>query len=132
MDGDFLNPSAPNQAHHFARRAVELDANLSEAHGCHGLCLMFRRELDASIAAFERANALNPNCVDWINGRFGPALVRAGEAWRAIDPFKRYLRLDPLYAPFAAGILGFAQVLLLFRDCVSVLPKLRFGHFGGL
>jgi len=138
VDGDFLSPRALDQAHHFGRKAVELDPNLPEAHASLGFCLMFRRELDASIAAFERANALNPNCVNWINWQFAPALVRVGEARRAIDVINRYLRLDPLYAPFASGILGFAhymlkeyaQALPLFRDCVSVSPKARFGHVG--
>jgi adenylate cyclase len=138
VDGDFLSPDALDQAHQFARKAVELDLNLPEAHASLGFCLMFRRELDASIAASERANALNPNCVNWINWQFAPALVRVGESRRAIDVINRYLRLDPLYAPFASGILGFAhymlreyvQALPLFRDCVSTSPKMRIAHAG--
>jgi adenylate cyclase len=138
VDGDFLSPGALDQAHRYARKAVELDPNLPEAHASLGFCLMFRRELDASIAAFERANVLNPNCVNSINWQFAPALLRVGEARRAIDVINRYLRLDPLHAPFASGLLGFAhymlrdyvQALALFRDCVAMSPKMRIGHVG--
>src|SRR5262245_31333276 len=135
VDGDFLNPGALDNARQFARKAIDLDPNLPEAHAALGFCLMFRNELDASIAAFERANALNPNCVNW---QFAPALVRVGESRRAIEVINRYLRVDPLYAPFASGVLGFAhymlreyvQALPLFRDCVLMSPKLRIGHIG--
>jgi adenylate cyclase len=97
---------------------------------------MFRRELDASIAAFERANALNPNCVNWINWQFAPALARVGEVRRAIDVINRYMRLDPLYAPFASSLLGSAhymlkeyeQALPLLLECVSMSPNWRLGH----
>ena len=133
VDADFLNPGALDQAHRFARRAVEIDPNLPEAHAQLGFALMAGQELDASIAAFERANALNPNFVNW---QFGLALVRAGEPRRAIDVINAYMRLDPLYVPFASGILGFAhymlkeyaQALSLHRDCVSRSPKVRGFH----
>jgi len=78
VDGDFLSPGALDQAHRFARKAVELDPNLPEAHASLGFCLMFRRELDASIAAFERANALNPNCVNYINWQFAARVSANG------------------------------------------------------
>src|SRR5690349_19789407 len=42
------------------RRALELDANLSHAHTNLGICHADRLDLPASIAAFERAIALDP------------------------------------------------------------------------
>jgi len=133
VDGDFLNPGALDQAHRFARRAVEIDPNLPEAHAQLGFALMARHELDASIAAFERANVLNPNFVSW---QFGWALVCAGDPQRAIDVINAYVRLDPLYAPFASGLLGLAhymlkqylQALPLLRDSVSRSPNVRGTH----
>src|SRR5262249_20088327 len=65
FDSDHLNPSALDRAHQLARKAVQLDPNLPLAHACLGVVLAFRREHDASIAAFERAASLNPNYVDW-------------------------------------------------------------------
>jgi adenylate cyclase len=157
LDADFLNPGALDQAYQFARKSVEIDPNLPEAHAQLGFALMARHELDASIAAFERANALNPNYVNWY---FGVALVRAGDPRRAIEIINRYVRLDPLAAPFASGVLGFAHYmikdyaaalplliaerthlqagaidalpdngpLVSQRDCVSVSPNMRGGH----
>src|SRR5262245_11964172 len=136
VDADFLNPGALDQAHRFAHKAVEIDPNLPEAHALLGFALTASREFDASIAAFERANALNPNCVNWTNWQFAYALVRAGDPRRAIDIVNRYMRLDPLYAPFASGFLGlahymlkqYAQALSALRDCVSRAPNLLAGH----
>jgi len=133
VDADFRNVGALDQAYRFARRAVEIDPNLPEAHAQLGFALMARHELDASIAAFERAHARNPNFVSW---QFGYALVRAGDPRRAIDVINAYMRLDPLYAPFASGFLGFAhymlkqyvQALPLLRDCVSQAPNVRGPH----
>src|SRR5262245_35282459 len=133
IDSDFLNSRALDQAHQFARKALQLDANLPLAHTCLGVVLTFRREHDASIAAFERAIALNPNFVDW---PFALTLVRAGNSMRAIDVLKTYMRLDPFYAPFALGLLGsahymlkqYSQALPLLRDYVSQAPNSRGGH----
>src|SRR5262245_12215533 len=133
VDADFLNTSALDQASRFARKAVELDPNLPEAHAQLGYYLVAQRELEASIAAFERASALNPNFVSW---QVGYALVRAGDSRRAIDVLNSYMRLDPFHTPFASGLLGFAhymlkqyaQALPLLRDCVFRSPNLRSGH----
>jgi len=133
FDSDHLNPSALDQAHQFARKAIQLDANLPLVHTCLGVVLTCRREHDASIAAFERAIALNPNYVDW---PFALALVRAGNSTRAIDVLKTYMRLDPFYAPFALGLLGlshymlkqYSEALPLLRDYVSQAPNSRSGH----
>jgi len=62
--------------------------------------------------------------------------VRAGDPRRAIDVVNAYIRLDPLHAPFASGLLGiahymlkdYARALSLLRDCVSVSPNMRGGH----
>jgi len=129
----FLNPCVLDRAHQSARKAVQLDANLPLAHTRLGVILTFRREHDASIAAFERAIALNPNNVDWI---FAMALVCAGNSRRAIHVLAAYMRLDPFYAPFASGLLGLAhyvlklysQALPLLRDYVSRAPNGRSGH----
>lgn len=133
LDGDYLSPGALDRAHQCAQKAVELDPNLAEAHASLGFALVFRREFDVSISEFERALALNPNHVNW---PFGLALVFAGDARRAIDVIKDYVRLDPLHVPLASAILGFAhymlkqyaQALPMLRDCVSRAPEIRTGH----
>jgi adenylate cyclase len=133
LDSDFLNPRALDQAHHLARMSVQLDANLRLAHVCLGVILTFRHEHDASIAAFERAIALNPNYMDWT---FAMALIFAGNSRRAIEVLETYMRFDPFCSPFAAGLLGMAhymlkryvQALPILRDYVSQVPNSRNGH----
>jgi len=137
LDSDFLDPKVLEQAHEFARKAIQIDPNLPLAHSVLGAVLMFegqfKRQHEASIAEFERAVALNANDVDW---RFGSALVFAGYSRRAVEVLKAYMRLDPFYPPIAPGLLGLAhymlkqysQALPLVRECVARSPRYRSGH----
>ncbi len=133
LDADFLNPATLARAHELARRAVQLDQNLPQAHAHLGCVLMFLRQSDAAIAEFERAAALNPNFTD---SRFATALIFAGEPERAIKAIEAHMRLDPFYMPLVPGWLGFAHYMLKryseaippLRECVSRAPNLRSGH----
>jgi adenylate cyclase len=133
LDGDYLNPAALERAYQLACKAVQLDPNLPQAHAQLGHVLGKRREIEAALAAFERAMALNPNFTDW---RFGEVLVYAGDPARAIQAVERHMRSDPFYAPLAPGFLGFAhymlkqysQALPWMRECASRSPNLRAGH----
>jgi adenylate cyclase len=133
LDGDFRNPAALDRAHDLARRAIQLDRNLPQAHADLGFVLIFKNQHDASIAAFEKAMALNPNYVDF---RFGFALIVGGESKRALDVVHAYMRLDPFCVPTASHALAFAhymleqysQALPLLRDYVAQVPTDRFGH----
>jgi adenylate cyclase len=125
-----------DQAYQLANKAVQLDANLPEAHASLGIVLVYKRHHKASIIAFERAVRLNPNYVDW---RFGFALVLAGNSRRAINVLQTYMRLDPFYSPYALANLGLAHYMLkqytrtlpALQDCVSRVSSLREAH-GGL
>ena len=133
QDEDFLNASLLERGHELARKAVQLDRKLPQAHAALGYVLFSKHQHDASIAAFEKAVSLNPNYVDW---RFGIALIRAGDANRAIEAIHSYMRLDPFYVPLASQVLGFAhymlqqypQALSLLRDYVTQVPAWLAGH----
>lgn len=133
LDDDYLNPAAIARAHQLARRAVETGPNLPIAHEHLGLALAFMGRHDESIATFERAAALNTN---FVSGRFGLALVYAGEPARAIRVLAAYGRLDPFYPASPAGFLGFACHMLKKYDdamaplveCTSRAPNFRAGH----
>ena len=132
LDGDYLNPLALERAYQLARKAVQLDSNLPQAHAHLGHVLGRRREHEAALAEFERAMALNPNFTDW---RFGEVLVYAGHPARAIEAVERHMRLDPFYAPLAPGLglahyvlKQYSQALPVLRECVSRAPDLRAGH----
>jgi tetratricopeptide (TPR) repeat protein len=98
-----------------------------------GLVLTWMRQHDASITEIERAIALNPNYVDW---RFGMALVLAGNPKRAIDVLECYMRLDPFHEPWASFLMGAAyfvlkdyqRALAILQDYVSRVPGAAFGH----
>src|SRR5262245_32358784 len=76
LDEDHLSPTALEHAHRLAWKAVQLDPNLPIAHAHLGAVLTHEGQHEQSIAAFEKAIALNPNFTDW---RFGSTLVRAGD-----------------------------------------------------
>ena len=125
--GDFLKPTALEEAHNFARKAVQLDRKLPQAHVALGWVLAYKHQHDASIVAFEKAAGLNPNYVNW---RFGMALIFAGASKRAIEVVHGYMRLDPFYVPYASLVLAYAhymleeypQALSPLRDFVAQAP----------
>jgi adenylate cyclase len=133
VDDDFLKPATLDRAHDLARTAERLDPNLPQARARLGSVLSWKRQHDESIAEFERAIALNPNYVEW---RYGFALVYAGNPRRAIDVLETYMRLDPFHTPLAQCILGaahymleqYSQALPLLRDYVARSPKLLYNH----
>jgi len=130
---DFLDPAALERAHDFARKAVQLDRKLPQAHVALGWVLAYKHQHDASIAAFEKAVTLNPNYVNW---RFAMALIFAGASKRAIEVAHAYMRLDPFYVPYASLVLAYAhhmlaqyeQALSPLRDFVAQAPTWWAGH----
>jgi adenylate cyclase len=133
LDGDYLNPVALDRAHDLALRALRVDPNLPQAHAALGAALLWKAQHDASIAAFERARALNPNFTDW---RFAAALVYAGEFSRAIDAARLHMRSDPFYEPIAPAWIGLAHYMMknyqeaipYLRETASRAPNARAGH----
>lgn len=119
LDEDRLNPAALERAYNFAQKAVQLDANLPQAHGELGHVLLFKGQHDLSIAEFERAHALNPNFIHW---RHGLALAYAGQPARALDVIKSQKIRDPFYPIYATVYLGLAHfVAKRYADAVPPL-----------
>jgi adenylate cyclase len=130
IDDDFLNPDALDRAYALALKGVHLDPNLPLAHAHLGSALTWRRQLDAALAEFEKAIALNPNFTDW---RLAAAMIFAGEPQAAVEVIQSLMRLDPYYHPLASGWLGLAyyqlklysQALAPLRECLSRMPNYR-------
>jgi len=128
LDGDFLRSAALEEAYQLARKAIQLDLNLPQAHASLGYALLWLRQPDASIVAFEKAIALNPNYSD---PRYAGALVAAGHPSRAISEVEVHMRRDPFYPPVApvwAGVANYllgryAEALPFLRDCVLRAPN---------
>lgn len=132
-DGDYLLPAGLDRAHEFARKAVQLDGSLPQAHAQLGWVLLFQRQHEAAIAEYERALSLNPNFAD---SSFGLCLVFAGEPARAIDILQANLRLDPFQNASRLGYVGHALYMLKrypeavppLRECVWRMPNFRIVH----
>src|SRR5438552_7189640 len=80
-----------------AKKALELDESLGEAHAALGQLLMFSDfDLHGSASEFQRAIALNPNYATahhWYGN--GPPMI-AGDFDTAVAELKRAVELDPL------------------------------------
>jgi adenylate cyclase len=107
LDDDYLNPAVLEHAYQLARRAIQLDANLPQAHAQFGWVLHHQAQHDASIAAFERAIALNPNFSDW---RFAGTLAYAGEFKRSMEVSAAYMRMDPFFPALRSLLAGFRSL----------------------
>jgi tetratricopeptide (TPR) repeat protein len=122
VDSDFLTPEAIDRAEQLARKAIQLDPNLSFARAVLAIVLVWRRDYEACMNQIDRAVALNPNNPDW---RLG--MIDLLEACRRLDPFHHLL---------TGGHLGFAhymveqyaQALPFLRDFTAQAPKFQHGH----
>ena len=108
-DDDCPWSAALDRAHQSAREAVRLAPNLAGAHVALGWTLVWMRQHEAAIAAFQRAIGLNPNLYD---PDFAWTLLLAGEPERAIQTLTAHMRLDPFYLPAAPWWLGCAYYML--------------------
>jgi adenylate cyclase len=133
LDGDHLNPSALEEAHQWAKKAVQLDPNLPQARAQMAYVLCFRGMPDEAVEHLELAAELNRNFTDW---RLSVVLLFAGQAERAVEVAKAHLRADPFAMPIARGFLGLAYLLLKkysealapLREFVSRSPDHLFGR----
>ena len=80
-----------------ARKALELDETLAEAHTSLGFILAaYDLNFAASVREFERALALNPNYATAHHWFSNSTLLALGQFERAIAEGKRAVQLDPL------------------------------------
>ena len=78
-----------------ARKAVELDESLSEAHTSLANALVLNLQYSASIPEFQRAIELNPNYAT-AHHWYGEALQGEGRFDEGVAELRRALDLDPL------------------------------------
>jgi adenylate cyclase len=131
-DGDYLSPAALDRALELAEAAVRLDPRLPPARAQLGWVLVHKRQHDAAIAEFERGLAHNPNFVDH---RFGWALMYVGEPARAIEVLEAGMRLDS-FAFLSSGSMGVANYMLKrygeaarwLRECTLCMPNVQWPH----
>lgn len=123
------------KANDAARRAIQLDETLSEAHVALAWVLLHvERSWPAAEGEFRRAIALNPNDA-WAHQAYGYVLSTQGQFDAAIAELRRALDLDPL-APDKHGTLAAAfyhagrydEALRHFRDVPDPDANSEFRH----
>lgn len=114
-----------DQALEFAKQAIHLDEFDARGYSELGFVNLYKKEHDASIAAYERAIQLNPNDAD-VLAEMGDALSYAGEDERAVELLKHAIRLNPFYPDWYLWYLGEAYFHLgNFEDAIKTLRKMR-------
>jgi adenylate cyclase len=137
---------ALDEAERWARRAVELNDQEPVSHMALGNVLLWRRDHEGALAEFHRMIALDPNFAQG-HGATGLALMYAGRAADALEPFAIAMRLDPHFpnillhflaqANFSLGKYETAAQQLLDRiarnpgtDASRMLLASCYGHLG--
>jgi adenylate cyclase len=122
------------QALDAARKAVELDDTLAEAHTSLARALASNLQLPAAMSEFNRAIELNPNYAtahQW----FGECLQSQGRLDDALAELKRAQELDPL-SLIINSLLGFAfdtvgksdQAIAQLRKTIEIDPNFDIAH----
>jgi TolB-like protein/Flp pilus assembly protein TadD len=117
-----------------ARKAVELDGTLAEAHTSLARALASDLQLSAAMSEFNRAIELNPNYAtahQW----FGECLQSQGRVEDAVAELKRAQELDPL-SLIINSLLGFAldtvgkgeEAIEQLRKTIEIDPTFAHAH----
>ena len=126
------------QARAAAKKALELDDTLAEAHASAGrIAGPYDFEFERSIAEFERAIQLNPNYAmahHWLS--WGP-LTALGRFDRAIAEGKRAVELDPLSLINNADLGGnvylnsrrYDEAIAQLRKTIEIDPRFYIAHY---
>jgi len=105
--------------------ATRRDALDAHGHSELGLACLYKRQHDASLAAYERAVELNPNDAD-ILAEMSDSLTNSDHAGRAVEVLKRAMRLNPLYPDWYLWNLGEAYFNLgKYEQAVEALQKMH-------
>jgi tetratricopeptide (TPR) repeat protein len=118
-----------------ARKAVELDDTLAEAHTSLARALASNLQLSAATSEFNRAIELNPNYAtahQW----FGECLQSQGRVEEGLAELKRAQELDPL-SLIINSLLGFAldivgksnEAIAQLRKTIEIDPNFWIAHF---
>jgi tetratricopeptide (TPR) repeat protein len=117
-----------------ARKAVQLDDGLAEAHSSLARALASDLQLSAAMSEFSRAIELNPNYAtahQW----FGECLQSQGRVEEALAELKRAQELDPL-SLIINSLLGFAfdtvgksdEAIAQLRKTIEIDPNFLYAH----
>jgi adenylate cyclase len=117
--------AALDRAVALAVEAISRDNLDARGHSELGFACLYKKQHDASIAAYERAIKLNPNDAD-ILADMGDSLTSSGQADRAIELIRRAMRLNPLHPDSYLWHLGEAYFdLANYEEAIQNLKRMR-------
>src|SRR5262245_4138197 len=102
---------ALDEAERWARRAVELNDQEPVSHMALGSVSLWRRDHEAALAEYRRTIDRDPNFAQG-HAAMGLALMYAGRAAEALQPFAMAMRLDPLFPAMVLHFLAQANFSL--------------------
>ena len=125
------------QAEAAAKKALEIDDTLGEAHATLGFShCVYHLDFQSSIKEFERAIALNPNYATAHQWFGNTTLTAVGQFDRAIAEGKRAVELDPLSliinADLGADYLSARRVdeaIAQFHKTIEMDPRFYYAHW---
>ena len=94
LGGPVSRNEAIEKSFELARKALAIDASLSDPHNLLAALYSLKREPEKALAAAERAVSLNPGSTDALN-EYGWAFNHAGRSSEAIPVFEKAIRLNP-------------------------------------
>ncbi len=116
---------ALDKAVELAVEATKRDNIDARGHAELGFACLYKKQHEASLAAYERAIELNPNDAD-ILAEMGDSLTSSDRADRAIELLKRAIRLNPLHPDFYLWNLGEAHFSLCnYEEAIRTLKKMH-------
>jgi len=116
---------ALDKAVELAVEAIKCDSFDARGHSELGYARLYKKQHEASIAAYERAVELNPNDAD-ILAEMGDSLSSSGSADRAIELLKRAMRLNPLHPDWYLWNLGEAYFdLAKYDEAIHTLKRMH-------
>jgi adenylate cyclase len=117
--------AALDKAVDLANAAIGYDSLDARGYGELGFACLYKKRHDSSLAAYERALALNPNDAD-ILAEMGDSLVYSGQAERAVQLLDRAMRLNPYYPDWYLWYLGDAYFHLgNYGGTIDTVGKMR-------
>jgi adenylate cyclase len=116
---------ALDKAVDLANAAIGYDSLDAHGYGELGFACLYKKQHDASLAAYQRAIELNPNDAD-IVAEFSDALVYDGQPGKAIELMNKAMRLNPYYPDWYLWYLADAyNALQRPEDVVATVQKMR-------
>ena len=110
-EGWDASPASLKLALEFAQKAVALDRFDYDNHWSLAIALVYTRQFDRGMEAYDRAVELNSNDANLL-AEMADALCFVGRAEQAIGLIKRAMRLNPIYPDWYLWHLGWAYYLV--------------------